>query len=248
MSGMTHTTHMIQMTNVTMSFGALSVLRGVSLQVAAGEAVALCGTNGAGKSTLIQCVTGVHRCGGSISIVGCDVARQGKSARRLLGYVPQELAFRDDMRVDEVVRFHAALRGLRRVDVRAVLRTVELDEHDRAKSRVLSGGMKQRLALAIALLGDPPVLVLDELSASLDVEGRSAFLQLLVGLRGEGRTVLFASHRPEEVQILAGRVAWIEHGRIVERATTATGLGSSVPADRGSALKGGDHVAQLAPA
>lgn len=203
---------MISVRNVHMSFGKLDVLRGVSLDVAAGEAVAICGTNGAGKSTLIQCLTGVHAFKGSITIGGFDVQRDGKRARRLIGYVPQELAFRDDMRVDEVVRFYAALRGDRRVNVAAVLGSVSLAEHAGARARVLSGGMKQRLALAIALLGDAPVLVLDELSASLDIEGREAFLHLLVGLRGEGRTVVFASHRPEEVAILAKRALWIVDG------------------------------------
>ncbi len=239
---------MIHIDHVNMSFGALHVLRGASLEVVAGEAVALCGGNGAGKSTLIQCVTGVHRYSGSIAVGGFDVARHGKCARRLIGYVPQELAFRDEMRVDEVVRFYGALRGLRRVDVPSVLRQVELEGHAKARSRVLSGGMKQRLALAIALLGEPPVLVLDELSASLDVDGRESFLRLLVGLRGEGRTVLFASHRPEEVEILAGRVAWIEGGRIVERLTrsgTAAGVRAVVS---GQATKEIDHVEQLATA
>lgn len=212
---------MIHVDDVRMSFGANHVLRGANLSVAAGEAVALCGANGAGKSTLVQCINGVHRYQGRITVGGFDVRSEGKRARRLLGYVPQELAFRDDMRVDEVLAFHAALRGLGRVDPRAVLRPVGLDEHTRARSRVLSGGMKQRLALALALMGDPPVLLLDELAASLDADGRSAFLRLLVALRGEGRTVLFASHRPEEVEILAGRVAWIEGGRMVIRPGSA---------------------------
>ena len=212
--------------------------------MARGESVALCGGNGAGKSTLIQCVTGVHRYRGSITIGGIDVMRDGKQARRLIGYVPQELAFRDEMRVDEVVRFYAALRGMRRVDVRGVLTPVELQDHARARSQVLSGGMKQRLALALALLGSPPLLVLDELSASLDVEGREAFLALLLRLRGEGRTLLFASHRPEEVAVLAGRVAWIESGRIVERPLRAAPLGIAAQ----SAGKEDTHEYRLASA
>ena len=213
---------MISVRNVSMSFGSLKVLRGVSLEVAAGESVAICGTNGAGKSTLIQCLTGVHAYEGSIAIGGFDVRRDGKRARRLIGYVPQELAFRDDMRVDEVVRFYAALRGDRAVDVAAVLGPVALRDHAQARARVLSGGMKKRLALAIALLGNAPILVLDELSASLDIEGREAFLHLLVGLRGEGRTVVFASHRPEEIAILAERALWIVDGKF-----------QSAPAPRG---------------
>ncbi len=207
---------MIHARNVRMSFGALEVLRGVSLDVEAGEAVAICGTNGAGKSTLIQCLTGVHAFEGTITIGGHDVKRDGKCARRLLGYVPQELAFRDDMRVDEVVRFYAALRGIRRAHIDAILGPVALAEHAGARARVLSGGMKQRLALAIALLGDAPILLLDELSASLDVEGRESFLRLLVGLRNEGRTVVFASHRREEVSILAQRALWIVNGQFQE--------------------------------
>ncbi len=205
---------MIDILDVRMSFGSLHVLRGVSLRVAEGESVALCGTNGAGKSTLMQCITGVHSFRGSIRVGGFDVRTDGKRARRLLGYVPQELAFRDDMRVSEAVRFYAALRGLRSTDVRAVLRPVLLEEHAQARVRALSGGMKQRLALAIALLGDPPMLLLDELSSSLDIEGRESFLRLLMELRGEGRTLVFASHRKEEVAMLADRAMWIVDGAL----------------------------------
>lgn len=228
---------MIHVHDVRMSFGANHVLRGATLVVGEGEAVALCGVNGAGKSTLIQCVNGVHRFAGAITVGGFDVRTDGKRARRLLGYVPQELAFRDDMRVDEVIWFHAALRGLGRVDARNALRPVGLEEHARARSRVLSGGMKQRLALALALMGDPPVLLLDELSASLDVAGRESFLHLLVSLRGEGRTVLFASHRPEEVEILAGRVAWIEEGRIVVKPSGVRKIVSDSTVDAIAAIR-----------
>lgn len=229
---------MISIRDVRKSFGSYEVLRGVSLEVAAGESVALCGANGTGKSTLIQCITGVHRFGGSITIGGFDITRDGKQARRLLGYVPQELAFRDEMRLDEVVRFFAALRGLRRVNTAEVLAPVALADHARARARDLSGGMKQRLALAIALLGDPAVLLLDELSASLDAEGRAAFLHMLVDLRGAGRTVLFASHRAEEVAILAGRAVWLVDGRLSDRPSAARPLGPNA-----TATKEGFHAA-----
>jgi ABC-2 type transport system ATP-binding protein/nitrous oxidase accessory protein len=189
---------MIRIESLTKQFGRTAAVQDVSIDIPAGDSVALWGVNGAGKSTLIRCVLGLLRFDGRISIGGHDVARNGKSARMLVGYVPQELGFYDDLRVGEAVRFFAKLKGI------ALRNTTDV-----------SGGMKQRLALAIALLGDPPVLVLDEVTASLDSCGRREFVSLLSRLSGGGgRTLLFASHRVEEVTTLAKRVVTLEAGRI----------------------------------
>jgi ABC-2 type transport system ATP-binding protein/nitrous oxidase accessory protein len=204
----------IRIDQVTKRFGRTTAVDGVTLDLAAGDSVALWGPNGAGKTTLIRCVLGLLRYRGTIEVGGHDVKRRGKAARRLIGYVPQELGFYDELGVAEAVGFFGALKGLRSVRAGQALEAVGLGGHERKRVRDLSGGMKQRLALAIALLGDPPVLVLDEVTASLDAVGREELLRLLGGLSGSGRTVLFASHRVEEIVALAKRVVALERGRV----------------------------------
>jgi ABC-type multidrug transport system ATPase subunit len=205
---------MITISHVSKSFGRFKALDDVSINIARGESVALWGANGAGKSTLIKCVLGLHRFDGAIGVSGHDALHDGKRARMLVGYVPQELGFYDDLGVAEALRFFARLKSLTLSDPRATLASVGLDGHQTKRVRELSGGMKQRLALAIALLGDPPVLVLDEVTASLDACGRDEFVSLLSRLAGGGRTMLFASHRMEEVAALAQNVVMLKAGRI----------------------------------
>lgn len=222
---------MINITHVTKRFGRAVAVDDASLAIEPGDSVALWGANGAGKTTLIRCVLGLLRFQGSITVGGHDVRRRPKAARMLIGYVPQELGFYDDLGVDEALRFFGRLKGLSRVHAGVALAAVGLEGHAAKRVRELSGGMKQRLALAIALLGDPPVLVLDEVTASLDAVGREEFVGLLERLRGSGRTMLFASHRIEEVASLARRVAVLERARIVsvdacESFVAKTGRGS----------------------
>lgn len=205
---------MISITNVSKRFGRALAVDDASLTLDAGDSVALWGANGAGKSTLIRCALGLIRFRGAITIGGHDVRRAGKRARLLVGYVPQDVGFYDDLGVDEAITFFSCLKGLARVRPAEALEGVGLAGHGGKRVRELSGGMKQRLALAIALLGDPPVLILDEVTASLDAVGREGFVALLERLSGAGRTMLFASHRNDEVAALARRVAVLERGRI----------------------------------
>lgn len=204
---------MITVRNLSKRFGKATVLNGVSLHVAPGESVAFWGPNGAGKSTLLRCILGLYRFDGAVSVGGHDA--RGKKARSLIGYVPQELGFYDDLRAGEAVRYFAALKGVRIESVESALATVGLPGQTAKRIRELSGGMKQRLALAVAMLGDPPVLVLDEVTASLDACGRGEFIGLLSRLSSSGRTLLFASHRLEEISALAGRVVVLDQGRVL---------------------------------
>ncbi len=205
---------MISIRQVSKKFGRTEAVSRVSLDIPAGDSVALWGTNGAGKTTLLRCVLGLLSYRGTITIGGHDVRRDGKRARMLVGYVPQELGFYDELRVAEAVVFFARLKAIRGPSIDAVLASVGLTGHEGKRIRELSGGMKQRLALAIAMLGDPPVLVLDEVTASLDACGRREFVGLLSRLSGSGRTVLFASHRLDEVGTLAKRVVVLERGSV----------------------------------
>ena len=144
------------------------------------------------------------------------MARQGKAARAQIGLVPQELTFHDDLTVRETVTFYARLRRVPSGhDFTALLDHLQLVAHLDKPIRNLSGGLKQRLALALALLCDPPLLLLDEPTANLDIQARDEFIQLLHDLREQGKTLLFSSHRLEEVTALADRVLLLESGRLV---------------------------------
>jgi len=206
---------MIRIDGVTKKFGRFVALDGVSLGVERGQAVALWGSNGAGKTTLLRCTLGLLPFRGGITVGGVDVRRRGKDARRMLGYVPQELAFYDDFRVSEAVAFFARLKRADRAGCLRALRLAGLEGHRRKRVRELSGGMKQRLALGIATLTDPPILMLDEPTSNLDAAGRGELLEQLAALRDKGKTIFFTSHRPEEVEGLADRVVTMESGRIV---------------------------------
>jgi ABC-type multidrug transport system ATPase subunit len=222
---------MIRIDHLTKRFGRTNAVDDVSLTIPQGDSVALWGLNGAGKTTIIRCILGLLRYRGNIDIAGHDARgrRSGKSARKLIGYVPQELGFYDDLGVSEAIAFFGRLKGVRVASVDEALARVGLTGHGRKRIRELSGGMKQRLALAIAMLGDPPILILDEVTASLDACGREEFVSLLARLSsGEGadsgRTMLFASHRVEEVTTLARRVVMLEKGRIVSEVPAAAFL------------------------
>jgi ABC-2 type transport system ATP-binding protein/nitrous oxidase accessory protein len=205
---------MITLTNVTKKFGAYLAINNLSFDVPAQQAVALWGENGAGKTTIIKCLLGLLRYEGQIRVDGFDAARAGRAARRLVGYVPQELAFYDDLTTLETARFFARLKQAPLTEAVTVIRQVGLEEHAGKAVRALSGGMKQRLALGLALLGDPPVLVLDEPTSNLDAAGRSHFLQLLAQVKAAGKTILFTSHRLEEIEQLADQVMVLERGTL----------------------------------
>lgn len=207
---------MITLDHLTMRFGRQKAVSDVSLGIQAGESVALWGTNGAGKSTILRCVMGLLRYSGSIQIAGFDARRDGKGTRQLIGYVPQELGFYDDLRVHAAVKYFGTLKGVSNRSADATLDRVGLLGHGGKRIRELSGGMKQRLALALALINDPPILILDEVTASLDASGRRDFISLLstVIQSGERRTLLFASHRLEEIQYLASRVVTLDAGAV----------------------------------
>jgi len=206
--------------SVTKRYGKLLALDGVSMQAAPGEALALWGANGAGKSTLVKAILGLVGYQGRIEVAGYDALREGKSARRQIGYVPQE-AVHYDISVRATLIFYARLKKADPRRIPALLDRLGLVDHLDKPVPVLSGGLKQRLALAIALISNPPLLLLDEPTANLDSQGRSDYLALLAGLHREQKTILFASHRFEEVEILADRVLLMESGRVSEEISPA---------------------------
>jgi ABC-type multidrug transport system ATPase subunit len=185
----------------------------LSFDVQRGEALAIWGANGAGKTTAIKCILGLLRSKGSIEVCGHTLAADSKAVRLAIGYVPQELDLYDDMTSRQALAFFASLKRASQLRIDAVLAEVGLDTHAHKSVRTLSGGMKQRLALAIALLADPPLLLLDEMTSSLDASARQSFVQLLNQQKHAGKTILFITHRLEEVEMLADRVLVLARGR-----------------------------------
>jgi ABC-2 type transport system ATP-binding protein/nitrous oxidase accessory protein len=205
---------MITVADLTKRFGAFTAVDNLGFQVDSRQALALWGPNGAGKTTVIKCLLDLLRYDGHIQVDGLDAHRQGKAVRHLVGYVPQELSFYPDMNTLETARFYARLKEAPAGRAEAVLGEVGLSEHASKPVGALSGGMKQRLALGLALLTDPPVLVLDEPTSNLDAAARYQFLHLLAGVKAVGKTILFTSHRLEEVEALADQALVMDRGQM----------------------------------
>ena len=201
----------------------------ISFRLHKGEALALWGVNGAGKTTVLKCLLGLLDCEGDLHLDGLDLRRDGRRARRLLGYVPQELAFHADMTVAESCHFYARLKDMPSARIPVVLAQVGLTEQMQKAVGALSGGMKQRLALALALLADPPLLLLDEPTSNLDAATRNEFIDLLVTLRRQGKSLLFTSHHVEEVERLADQVLILRDGQVSAQGTPVTLIGQLAP-------------------
>ncbi len=207
---------MIEFSRISKRYGDSAAVSDVSLAVAPGELVALVGPNGAGKTTLLRMLLGLVRpSGGTASVAGHDVQRDGLAARRQLGYLPQRAVLYGNLSVGENLAFLAALHGLPARRVAEVLDLVRLGDTGDRPARALSGGMAQRLGLAQALLADPPALVLDEPTTSLDPHSVASFKALLKELVARGKTILLSSHILGDVQELADRVAILHAGRLI---------------------------------
>ncbi len=200
------------------SFGPLKALDAIDLDVAPGEFFGLLGPNGAGKTTLISVLAGLARADrGAIRIQGHDVVRDFRIARRLLGVVPQELVFDPFFTVRETLRFQSGYFGIERNDawIDELLVNLDLTEKADSNMRALSGGMKRRVLVAQALVHKPPVIVLDEPTAGVDVELRQSLWAFIRQLNAAGHTIILTTHYLEEAQALCGRIAMLKQGRIV---------------------------------
>ncbi|MBI3147118.1 MAG: ABC transporter ATP-binding protein [Betaproteobacteria bacterium] len=200
------------------SFGTLKALNSVDLEVQPGEFFGLLGPNGAGKTTLISVLAGLARADrGSVTILGHDVVSGFRDARRKLGVVPQELVFDPFFTVRETLRFQSGYFGITKNSAWIEELLVSLDLVDKADTnmRALSGGMKRRVLVAQALVHKPPVIVLDEPTAGVDVELRQTLWAFIRKLNVAGHTVILTTHYLEEAQALCGRIAMLKQGRIV---------------------------------
>ena len=214
----------IRVHQVTKRFGPVQALAGVDLKVSPGEFFGLLGPNGAGKTTLISALAGLVRPDtGRLEVMGHDVQSDYRAARRLLGVVPQELVFDPFFTVRETLEIQSGYFGLRHNGawIDEILEQVDLTSKANANMRSLSGGMKRRVLVAQALVHRPPVIVLDEPTAGVDVELRQGLWQFVRRLNREGHTVILTTHYLEEAENLCTRIAMMKQGRIVALDTTA---------------------------
>ncbi len=198
--------------------GLLQALGGVSFDIEQGEFFGLLGPNGAGKTTLISILAGLTRAsGGTVSVMGHDVVADFAAARKSLGIVPQELVFDPFFNVRDVLRIQSGYFGIRHNDawIDELLANLGLADKAGANMRQLSGGMKRRVLVAQALVHKPPVIVLDEPTAGVDVELRQTLWQFIARLNREGHTVLLTTHYLEEAEALCSRIAMLKTGRVV---------------------------------
>ena len=214
----------IEIADVRKRYKALQALKGVSLSVEQGEFFGLLGPNGAGKTTLISILAGLNRAdSGSVRVLGHDVVSDYRTARRKLGVVPQELVFDPFFTVRETLRLQSGYFGLTKNDdwIDEVMANLDLTNKADANMRALSGGMKRRVLVAQALVHRPPVIVLDEPTAGVDVELRQTLWKFISRLNREGHTVVLTTHYLEEAESLCDRIAMLKFGEVVALDRTA---------------------------
>ncbi len=205
----------IRVDGLTKRYGAIEALRGVSFEVAAGEVYALLGPNGAGKTTTVEILEGYRRRdGGVVSVLGVDPARGGRALRERIGIVLQTQGVYPFLSPREAVRLFASYYPRPR-DPDETLALVGLEEAADRRVRSLSGGQRRRLDLALALVGDPDLLFLDEPTTGFDPEARRAAWDTIRGLQALGKTILLTTHYLDEVEALADRVAVLRGGQLI---------------------------------
>ena len=214
----------IQIDNLQKTYaGGKQALGGVTFDVPRGQIFGLLGPNGAGKSTIINILSGmVNKTGGSARVWGFDIDEHPRNAKRSIGVVPQEILFDPFFTPFETLELFAGLYGVAKKDRRSMelLRAVHLEDKANAYSRTLSGGMKRRLLVAKAMVHSPPVLVLDEPTAGVDIELRQQLWAYVRELNAQGVTIVLTTHYLEEAEELCDRIAIINHGQLIANKPT----------------------------
>jgi ABC-2 type transport system ATP-binding protein len=213
----------IEVDRISKRYGGLHALGEVSLKIERGEFFGLLGPNGAGKTTLITIIAGLTRAtSGNARVMGHDVVDEYREARRSLGVVPQELVFDPFFTVREALRIQSGYYGIRNNDawIDEIMEHLDLTAKADTNMRALSGGMKRRVLVGQALVHKPPVIVLDEPTAGVDVELRQALWRFIRQLNRDGHTIVLTTHYLEEAEALCGRIAMLKQGQIVALDTT----------------------------
>jgi ABC-2 type transport system ATP-binding protein len=204
-----------------MTYGRLHAVDGLSFRVARGDIYALLGPNGAGKTTTVEILEGHrHRTSGHVRVLGHDPSRSRRRFRQRIGIVLQSGGIDAELTVEELVRLYATFYAAPR-DAAETIDQVRLTDKRRARARTLSGGQLRRLDLALALIGDPDLIFLDEPTTGFDPTARRSAWDMIDRLRGLGKTVLLTSHYLDEVQRLADRVGVLRHGRLIAESAPA---------------------------
>ncbi len=220
----------IEVEDLFKSYGPIDAVRGISFRVRQGEVFALLGPNGAGKTTTLEILEGHRRrSGGQVSVLGLDPQVGGRPLRERIGIVLQSAGIDAELTVREVLALYAGCYP-RSLPVGRVIELVGLQEKRQARIKTLSGGQRRRLDLALALVGDPDLIFLDEPTTGFDPAARRAAWRLVESLRGLGRTIVLTSHYMDEVQHLADRAVVLAHGRIVAEGKPES-LGGSAASD-----------------
>lgn len=207
----------IEVKSVVKKFGSLVALNGVSLSIAEGESFALLGPNGAGKTTLIQILSALIRpTSGTVKVAGYDVKEDAEEIKKIMGVVSHSSFLYEELTARENLEFYAGLYGAKSSRADELLKEVNLQSRGEDFVATFSRGMKQRLAIARALLHEPRILLLDEPSTGLDASGRAEFYETLRRLHSQGATVVLTTHLLEEAKLLCDRAVLIRKGEVVK--------------------------------
>lgn len=222
----------VQVNSLVKRYGQVVAVKGVGFEVAEGEVFGLLGPNGAGKTTTVECMEGLRiPDDGTIRIFGHDPLREPNTVKELMGVQLQATALPPKIRVREALELFGSFYRHRR-PVSELLRWAGLDEWANRLYDTLSGGQKQRLALALALVNDPKLVILDEPTAGLDAHARRGLHELILKLKGDGKTVLLTTHYIEEAERLCDRVAILDRGELIALDTPQNLIAQSGEASR----------------
>ncbi len=219
--------HAIEVENLTKRYGDLLAVNGISFTVRKGEVFAFLGPNGAGKSTTVEIIDMIRRpTSGKVRLLGMDVTKKKRAIVPRIGVLPQDFSSFDRLTVRETMQFYARLfprcaRIRRNGDIDGLIKLVNLTDKADDQYKNLSGGLQQRLGIAIALVNDPEVVFLDEPTTGLDPRARREVWDVLLGLKQQGKTIFLTTHYMEEAEILADRVAIISKGKIIATGSPA---------------------------
>jgi len=208
--------HVIEVEKLTKRYGELLAVNDVSFAVRKGELFAFLGPNGAGKTTTVEIIETIRLpTSGKVSVLGMDVTRKKRDIVQRIGVLPQGFSSFDRVTVRESIQYYSRLFGGKTTDVDGLIELANLKDKSREQFKNLSGGLKQRLGIAIALVNDPEIVFLDEPTTGLDPRARREVWEVLRGLKQQGKTVFLTTHYMEEAEFLADTVAIISKGRII---------------------------------
>lgn len=211
-----HAEHVIVVENLTKRYGDLPAVNGVSFTVGKGEVFAFLGPNGAGKSTTVEIIETIRvPTSGKVSVLGMDVTKKKRDVVRRIGVLPQGFSSFDRVTVRETIQYYSRLFGGKTTDVDGLIELAHLKDKSREQFKNLSGGLKQRLGIVIALVNDPEIVFLDEPTTGLDPHARREVWEVMLDLKKKGKTIFLTTHYMEEAELLADTVAIISKGRII---------------------------------